>query len=128
MKTMLAMTLALSLGGMIAGAAEGENKPKSTPPAGGPRIPEIFQKYDKNGDGKLDEEERKVLQKERQAEMMKKYDKNGDGKLDETERQGMMEDRKKEREELIKKRQADGGPKPTPPAAPAAPAAPSDKK
>lgn len=130
MKKMLAMTLALSLGGLIAGAAEGENKPKpATPPPGAPpagvsRIPEAYKKYDKNGDGKLDEEERKTLQKERQDEMMKKYDKNSDGKLDEAERQAMVEERKKERDELIKKRQAQGGPAPAAPVAPA----PPDKK
>ena len=56
--------------------------------------------------------------------MIKKYDKNSDGKLDETERQAMVEDRKKERDEMIKKRQAQGGPKPTAPVAPALP----DKK
>ena len=130
MKKMLAMTLALSLGGLIAGAAEGENKPKpvipapGAPSAGVSRIPEAYKKYDKNGDGKLDEEERKTLQKERQDEMIKKYDKNSDGKLDETERQAMVEDRKKERDEMIKKRQAQGGPKPPAPVAPALP----DKK
>ncbi len=125
MKTIFAMTLALSLGAMAATAAEGENKPKPTvppagaPPAAAPRaIPEAFKKYDKNGDGKLDEAERKAMNDERRAEIMKKYDKNNDGKLDETERQAMMEDRRKERDELIKKRQAEGGPKPTVPKAP----------
>ena len=117
MKKMLAMTLALGLGGLIAGAAEGENKPKpatpapGAPPAGVSRIPEAYRKYDKNGDGKLDEEERKALQKDRQDALMKKYDKNGDGTLDEAEKKVMVEDRKKERDELIKKRQAEGGPK-----------------
>ena len=135
MKKMLAMTLALSLGGLLAGAAEGDNKPKpvtpppGAPPAGVSRIPEAYKKYDKNGDGKLDEEERKTFQKERQAEMMKKYDKNGDGTLDETEKQAQLEDRKKERDEMIKKRQAQGGPKPSAPVAPApvAPASPEKK-
>ena len=137
MKKMLAMTLALSLGGLIAGAAEGENKPKpvipapGAPPAGVSRIPEAYKKYDKNGDGKLDEEERKPLQMERQAlakqrqeDLLKKYDKNTDGQLDEAEKKVMLEDRKKERDEMLKKRQAQGGPTPTAPVAPA----PSDKK
>ncbi len=131
MKSIFAMTLALSLGAMAATAADGDDKPKPSvppgaPPAGAPRaIPEAFKKYDKNGDGRLDEAERKALNEDRRAELMKKYDKNGDGKLDETERQAMMEERKKERDELLKKRQADGGPaapKPTPPVPP------SDKK
>lgn len=128
MKTIFAVTLALSMGAMAATAAEGDEKPKPSvppgaPPAGAPRaIPEAFKKYDKNGDGRLDEAERKAQSEERRAELMKKYDKNGDGKIDETERQVMMEERKKERDELIKKRQAEGGPavrKPAPPAPPA---------
>jgi hypothetical protein len=131
MKSIFAMTLALSLGAMVATAAEGDPKPKPSvppgaPPAGGPRpLPDSVKKYDKNGDGILDEAERKALSDDRRNELMKKYDKNGDGKLDETERQAMMEERKKERDELLKKRQGQGGPaapKPTPPAPP------SDKK
>lgn len=118
MKTSLVLTLALSLTAFVAGAADGEKKPTQTPPpAGGAKLPEALKKYDKNGDGKLDEEERKAFQKERQADLMKKYDTNNDGKLDEKERQALIEDRKKEREEMIKKRQVDIG-KPQAPAAP----------
>lgn len=118
------MTLALSLGGLVATAAEGENKPKpatppGAPPARAPReLPEAYKKYDKNGDGRLDEAERKALQDDRRADLMKKYDKDGDGKIDENERKAMMEDRKKERDELLKKRQAQGGPKPAAPKGP----------
>ncbi len=120
MKTSLVLTLALSLTAFVAVAADGEKKPTpaTPPPAGAPKLPEALKKYDKNGDGKLDEDERKTFQKERQAELMKKYDTNNDGKLDEKERQVLIEDRKKEREELIKKRQSEGG-KPQPPTAPA---------
>lgn len=35
----------------------------------------------------------------RRAELLKKYDKNGDGKLDESERAALKEDRRKERKE-----------------------------
>lgn len=119
MKTSLVLTLVLSLTALAATAADGEKKPvPGTPPAGVSRLPEALKKYDKNGDGKLDEEERKAYQKERQAEVLKKYDSNNDGKIDEKERQVQIEDRKKEREELIKRRQAEIG-KPQPPAAPA---------
>ena len=129
MKTSLVLTLALSLTALGAIAADGEKKPvpATPPPAGAPKLPEALKKYDKNGDGKLDEEERKAFQKERQAEIMKMYDTNNDGKLDEKERQVLMEDRKKEREELLKKRQADIG-KPQPPAAPAPTPKPEEKK
>jgi hypothetical protein len=102
MKTLLTTILGLSLGGLLAQAADGEAKPK--PP---PALPDWVKKYDKNGDGKLDQEERAALQKDRQAEMLKKYDKNGDGKLDEAERKAMAEERRKERDEAIAKRQAE---------------------
>lgn len=128
MKTSLVLTLALSLTTLSAVAADGEKKPvPATPPAGVSRLPEALKKYDKNGDGKLDEEERKTYQKERQAEVLKKYDANNDGKIDEKERQVQIEDRKKERDEMIKRRQADLG-KPQPPAAPAPVPKPEEKK
>ncbi|HEY2952577.1 MAG TPA: hypothetical protein VGK40_08345 [Verrucomicrobiae bacterium] len=38
----------------------------------------------------------------RRAEMIKKYDKNGDGKLDADERKAMQEDLKKQRENKAK--------------------------
>lgn len=65
------------------------------------RRAELMKKFDKNGDGKLDETEREAAKKEmgeqrgkggpggdaRRAEMMKKFDKNGDGKIDGAERE-----------------------------------------
>ena len=42
--------------------------------------------FDKNGDGKLDEQERATA-KAQHEKMMKKFDTNGDGKLDAAERQ-----------------------------------------
>lgn len=107
MKKLLAMILGLSLTAMMASAAEGDPKPNPAPPTARPKLPEWAQKYDKNGDGKIDKEESVTLRKERDAEMLKKYDKDGDGKLDDTERKAMTEDRRKEREEMIKKRQAE---------------------
>ena len=113
---MLTMSLVLSLGGLLAGAAEGENKPKpAVPPAGAPpagvsRIPEAYKKYDKNGDGKLDEQERAAAMKARgekgdgqkpgagREEAMKRFDKDGDGKLNDEERAAArkaMEERQK---------------------------------
>lgn len=139
MKTPLVLSLVLTLGTGLVVAAEGDKKPAppavpaapaapaapgapTPPPAAAPKLPEALQKYDKNGDGKLDETERRDFQKERQSEMMKKYDKNGDGKLDETERQALIEDRKKERDEMIKKRQGEIKQAPGAPQKPAAPA------
>ena len=57
-------------------------------------------KYDTNGDGTLDDAERKAAQAHREAkrqarhaEMLAQYDSNRDGTLDETERQAMRRDR-----------------------------------
>jgi Ca2+-binding EF-hand superfamily protein len=58
----------------------------------------FIRKYDKNGDGKLDDKERLAARKERQEELIKQYDKNGDGKLDNKERQAAREEFQKSRE------------------------------
>ena len=57
---------------------------------------EMMKKYDKDGDGKLSQEERKAAMAGRRAEMMKKYDKDGDGKLSQEERKAAMDARKAE--------------------------------
>jgi Ca2+-binding EF-hand superfamily protein len=59
--------------------------------------------FDKDGDGKLNDEERKAMMEAMQKrrpnagpqfqEMMKKFDKDGDGKLNEEERKAMREAR-----------------------------------
>ncbi|MCB9834346.1 MAG: EF-hand domain-containing protein, partial [Planctomycetes bacterium] len=83
------------------------------------RREEMMKRFDKNGDGQLDEAEREAMRKEfggrrrgegrpagddeedgpapeerrgRRAEMMKRFDKNGDGKLDEAEREAMRKE------------------------------------
>lgn len=64
----------------------------------GGRLPEEYtKKFDKNGDGKLDEGERAEAMKAYREEQMKKYDKDGDGKLSESERQAMREDMQRNR-------------------------------
>ena len=64
--------------------------------------PEILKKFDKDGDGKLNDEEREAakaareeMMKAHRAEMLKKYDKDGDGKLSEEEETTMRQDRRK---------------------------------
>jgi len=46
----------------------------------------FLEKYDKDGDGKLSEEERAAA---KEAWMLKRYDKDGDGKLSEEEKKAM---------------------------------------
>ena len=68
-------------------------------PGGNRPLPEaIVKKYDKDGDGKLSEEERTAMQTEmkaareaRQKEMLAKFDKDGDGKLSDEERKAANE-------------------------------------
>ncbi|HRT29979.1 MAG TPA: hypothetical protein P5527_09305, partial [Kiritimatiellia bacterium] len=72
--------------------------------------------FDKDGDGKLNDEERKAMMEEMQKrrpnagpqfqERMKQFDKDGDGKLNDEERKAMRE--------AHRKAQAQGRPKPPP--------------
>lgn len=66
---------------------------------------ELVAKYDKDGDGKLNETEMKAAREARQAEMIKKYDKDGDGKLSEEEMKAAREARQAE---MIKRFDKDG--------------------
>ena len=63
---------------------------------GGGDREEILKKFDKDGDGKLSQEERQAMREDRKAEiearhadMIKKFDKDGDGKLSDEERAAM---------------------------------------
>lgn len=51
--------------------------------------PELIKKYDKDGDGKLNEEEIKAWREAREKEMLEKYDADKDGKLSDDERKKM---------------------------------------
>ena len=67
--------------------------PKSHEGMRGHAMPkEVIAKFDKDGDGKLNEAEMKAAREARQAEMLKKYDKDGDGKLTDAEKKVMRED------------------------------------
>jgi hypothetical protein len=56
----------------------------------------MLQKFDTNGDGKLDANERAAM-KQAHAARIKQYDTNGDGKLDPNEKAAMRADRKAKR-------------------------------
>lgn len=73
---------------------------------------DALKQFDKDGDGKLNDEERKTMMEARKTmgENMRKarekeFDKNGDGKLDDTEKAAMMEARKAQMEKLMKERE-----------------------
>ena len=63
-----------------------------------PGIKKWIEKFDKNGDGKLDEAERKAAGAARKAEFLKKFDKDGDGKISAEERKAIAEAMKERRD------------------------------
>jgi len=72
----------------------------------------MLEKFDRNGDGQLDEAERQearafreAKRAERQRVMLEKFDTNRDGKLDEAERKVARDQR---REKVFKKIDTDG--------------------
>jgi len=57
---------------------------------GKPGIKQWIEKFDKNGDGKLDEAERKAAAAARKKMFLEKFDKDGDGKLSSEERKAAI--------------------------------------
>ena len=95
MKTNTMIVIAAAFG--LAGAAHAEEPRKDRPHRDIP--PEVIEKFDKDGDGKLNEEERQAARaagKERmeakRKEMIAKFDKDGDGELSEAERAEMRKE------------------------------------
>jgi Ca2+-binding EF-hand superfamily protein len=98
MKTKQLFIIATSIG--LFGVAHAEEGKPQRPERKMP--PEMLKKFDKDGDGKLNEEERAAakaareeMMKAHKAEMLKKFDKDGDGKLSAEEEAAMKEERKK---------------------------------
>ncbi len=95
--------LAVLIGAAGIASARDEGKPGKFRRPQGPPPKEIVEKFDKDGDGQLSEEERKAMREELRAmwekkrdEALAKYDADGDGKLSEDERRAMREEKKKE--------------------------------
>lgn len=92
------LKLALLIAAPLAGAA---TYAAAQPAASGPASrAELIQKFDKNGDGKLDDAERADMKAafaarraEHKKEMLAKYDTNHDGALDAGERAAMRDAR-----------------------------------
>ena len=116
MKKALLLISVLSLAtGIIAKPEKGGKKPGSG--EGRPSREEVMKKFDKDGDGKLNEEEKAELRKqmaERGAGrkvppfIMEKFDKDGDGKLSEDERAEARKAMEARRAEMIEKFDKDG--------------------
>lgn len=108
--TWIALALAVS-GTALTHAQEDGGRPNR-----GPRqIPEaVLKEFDKDGDGKLNDDERKAMREAmqaRQEEARKKelaeFDKDKDGKLNEEERKAANEAREAKRKALVEKYDAD---------------------
>lgn len=101
---MLRMTLAAASIGLLAFPLTAKGEPAEKPDRAA-RREAMLKKFDANGNGKLDGDEREKMRAEmqkrreaggqkgsrgeRRAEMLKKFDKDGDGKLSEEERSAM---------------------------------------
>lgn len=112
-RTLYVVTLLVAAVCMAEDKAATPKSPATTPHPEGQRghfvpqhVPkEILEKFDKDGDGKLNEAEAKAAREARQAEMLKKYDKDGDGKLSEAELKTARDERQAE---MLKKFDKDG--------------------
>lgn len=105
-------TLCLLLGTCLLAGAEGNPggpvRPDNRVHPKGPPPREILEKFDKDGDGKLSDEEKKAMHEAMEArrkEKFKEFDTDGDGKLSEEERAKMKEAHKAE---MLKKFDTDG--------------------
>jgi hypothetical protein len=113
----ISLTLAFGLGGLWAEDKPAKRERKPAPQRGNPPNREaILKKFDKDGDGKLSEEEKSEARKSfggvrplrPPAELIKKFDKDGDGKLNEEERAALREEGQKRRKEMVEKFDKDG--------------------
>ncbi|MEQ8937131.1 MAG: hypothetical protein RLT30_00345, partial [Gammaproteobacteria bacterium] len=66
---------------------------------------EHVQKFDRDGDGQLNNAERQALKESRRAKMLEKFDTDGDGQLNNAERQVLKESR---RAKMLEKFDIDG--------------------
>jgi len=131
MNTLRIIGLLIAAGSLTAYGQRGPSQRQGGPGGGGPGRPapkEIAEKFDKDGDGQLSEEERKTMheqmgarrggpegQRPSREEMLKRFDTDGDGELNDEERAAMeaaREERQAKREdrqkEMLERFDADG--------------------
>ena len=111
MNTTLTM-IALALAGTLAVQAQEPAPEGGRERRGGnrPLPPEVVKEFDKDGDGKLSDEEAKAAREARQAKaeearkkMLEKYDTDTDGKLSQVYNKKMREDMLAKRKALLEK-------------------------
>ncbi len=76
-----------------------------------PRV-KILERFDANGDGKLNEQERTAARESRRAKILEHFDTNGDGLIDDSEKEAIKKTRKerrgKRRQRILKQFDANG--------------------
>ena len=81
MKSTTMLALCAMIGATSFAAAQDRPKAPDRPQRHAMRVPpEILEKFDKDGDGKLSPEEAKAAREAHQKEMLEKYDADEDGK------------------------------------------------
>lgn len=116
MKTqILGTTLAILAVGSLGASAQEAGKRPGGDRSDRPVPPEILEKFDADGNGKLEGEERKKaaaarkgMMEKRRSAMIDKFDTDGDGQLSEDERKAAREAMAAKRAELLGKYDADG--------------------
>lgn len=91
--------LGLAFGLIASSALRAEGTEKK---ADKPIPPGVLKKFDKDGDGKLNDEEMAAWKSARESEkkaMLEKYDTNKDGKLDDAEKAAMKADKDKHKKD-----------------------------
>lgn len=91
--------LGLALGLIASSALRAEGTEKK---ADKPIPPGVLKKYDKDGDGKLNDAEMAAWKAAKESEhkaMLEKYDTNKDGKLDDAEKAAMKADKEKHKKD-----------------------------
>jgi hypothetical protein len=116
MKKFLTIVATVMLACGLSAKPEREGGKKGGPPEGRPSREEMIKKFDKDGDGKLSDDEKAELRKAMAnkggrrppPQLIKKFDKDGDGKLSEDERAELRKDMEARRKEFIAKFDKDG--------------------
>ncbi len=114
MKTKIT-TIALALAGIVTASAQDGPRRGPGGPGGERQVPPaVLKEFDKDGDGKLNEEERQAARtameakrEEARKKMLAEFDTDKDGKLSEDERKAMRTAMEAKRKALIEKYDAD---------------------
>ena len=108
MKTKLLITIPIILSSTLLGTPDQNGDSK---PPGFPIRDQIVKRFDIDGDGKLNMDERSTMRKKMQGkkvDLMQKFDANGDGILDNEERTTIRKAFQKRKSEAFESFDADG--------------------